>query len=309
MKYIEIFPSGQKVSQLALGTWVFSGTNWGGTGQEGCMAAVHAALDCGINLIDTAPIYGYGLAETIVGKAIKGRRDKVVLATKCGLSGRGKGIYCDLKPKTIAQEIEGSLKRLQTDHVDIYQCHWPDDHTPIRETLHALLKLKDQAKIRHIGLSNFELSRLKEADGITDIVTLQSPLSILDRGLKDDILPFCHEKNIGVLTYGSLGGGILSGKYNEEKKFPSADARSFFYKFYVGDKFQRIRNFLNKLEDFDLPLNQIALNWARCQPGVASVITGARNAQQVKQNVESIKWDMSFEQLDVIEQLLKEFEL
>lgn len=309
MKYTRIPAVDINVSQIILGTWVFSGTNWGGSDENDCIAAVHAAIDHGVTTIDTAPIYGYGLAETLVGKAIKGRRSQLIIATKCGLSGRGKGIHCDLKPQTILKEIDESLKRLQTDYIDIYQCHWPDPNTPLADTLKCLKSLQDLGKIRCIGVSNFNLPLLREAVAIGCVATLQSPLSMLDRALNQEIVPFCQQNDIGVFAYGSLGGGILTGKYEQSKVFTKDDARSFFYKFYAGEKFTQIRGFLDQLKSLKRPLNQVAINWVRQQEGVSSAIVGSRNAEQIIQNITAVDWDLSTEKLAMITRGFEEFNL
>ena len=306
MKYTLISGTDMKFSVLTLGTWVFSGSTWGGSEEEGCIAAVHAALDQGINVIDTAPIYGYGRAETIVGKALRGRRDQAIVATKCGLRGKGKDIYNDLSVQGIRQEVSESLSRLKTDYIDLYQCHWPDPNMPIEETLSCLKQLQEEGKILHIGVSNFPLKLLKEASKIARIVTLQSPLSLLQREIQEDILPFCQSQQIGVLTYGSLGGGILIGKYREPRSFPRDDARSFFYKYYSGQAFQQVRSFLDKMSALGRPMNELALNWARQQTGVASAIVGCRNAEQVMENVRAAEWDITDEDMAVIKAALKE---
>jgi len=309
MKYISIAGTDLKLSVITLGTWVFSGATWGGSEEADCIAAVHAALDQGINVIDTAPIYGYGRAETLVGKALKGRRDRAIIATKCGLQGKGKHIYQDLSPENIRKEVAESLSRLQTDYIDIYQCHWPDPKTPIEETMTCLMQLQKDRKIRHIGVSNFPLGLLQDALRITRIVTLQSSLSLLQRDLQKEILPFCKSQKIGVLTYGSLGGGILTGKYREPKAFPRDDARNFFYQYYSGEPFRKVRAFLDKMEMLGRPLNELALNWTRQQNGVVSTIAGCRNARQVTENTKAAEWDISDEDMAAIGAALEEFGL
>jgi aryl-alcohol dehydrogenase-like predicted oxidoreductase len=300
MNYKTIPNTDLKISSIALGTWVFGGDMWGGAKESDCMDAVSAAVDHGINLIDTAPIYGYGLAEDIVGRAIKGRRDKFLIATKCGLVGRGKNITNNLTPSSIKREVEESLRRLQIDAIDIYQCHWPDPRTPIEQTLKAMCKLKEQGKIKHIGVSNFDADLLREAVGFTQIVTLQNQYSLLERSIEESILPLTREKGVGVISYGPLAGGILSGKYNVQPGFKGMDARSFFYKYYQGQEFVKTKALLETLKGFGRPLNQIAINWVRQQKGVTSVIVGCRNARQVRQNVLSAAWELSEEQLQKI---------
>ena len=300
MKYFNIKDTELQISSLALGTWVFSGDCWGGVKEQECVDTVSAAIDCGINLIDTAPIYGYGAAESIIGKAIKGRRDKVIVATKCGLIGIGAHIKHNLNPESIRMEIEESLKRLQVDYIDIYQCHWPDPNTPIEETLEFLCKLQQEGKIRYIGVSNFDDKLLKQACDFTRIVTLQNQYSLLEREIEDKVLPMCRDLEVGVLTYGPLAGGILSGKYKTEPNFQPGDERSLFYKCYKGDEFSKTKKMLNDLERLKRPLNQLAVNWVRQQEGVASVITGARNPEQIIQNAKAFEWDLTDQELEHI---------
>lgn len=305
MRYKRIGNTDLDVSVISLGTWVFGGDNWGGVNEKECIDAVSTALECGVNLIDTAPIYGYGVSEEIVGKAVKGRRDKVIIATKCGLIGKGTGITNNLKPDSIKSEMEGSLKRLGVDYVDIYQCHWPDPDTPIEETMTEMNRLKSEGKIRYIGVSNFNLDLLKQASSFTDIVTLQNPYSLLERSIEKEALTYCQEKGIGILAYGSLGGGILSGKYRKPTTFKGSDARSFFYKYYAGEGFKKTAKIVNLLKEISVkiskPLNQIALNWIRQKEAVASAIVGCRNAEQARMNALSATWELSEEDSDSLD--------
>ncbi len=305
MKYSRIPDTDLKISAVGLGTWVFGSDFWGGSQERDCADAVAAALDWGVNWIDTAPIYGYGLAERIVGRALKGRRSQFVLATKCGLLGRGQGITNDLTPESIRAEVEDSLSRLQVDHIDLYQCHWPDPRTPIERTMEAMMKLKTQGKIRYIGVSNFDILLLRRAVNLADIVTLQSQYSMLERSLEKEILPFLQEKKKGLLAYGPLAGGILTGKYTEEPKFKDPDARAFFYKFYAGQPFTQTQRLVESLKKINRPLNQIAINWVRQQPGVAGVIVGCRDAKQLEQNATAANWDLSTDQISQINALLQ----
>lgn len=305
MKYAKIQNTDLEISVISLGTWVFGGDVFGKTEEKDCIEAVHTAIEGGINLIDTAPIYGYGASEKIVAKAIKGKRDKIILATKCGLKGKGANITVDLSANFIKQEIENSLKRLEVDYIDIYQCHWPDVNTPIEETMAQMRKLKEQGKIKYIGVSNYSLDLLKKASQIADIATLQNHYSLLERSIEKDILPYCREKGIGILTYGSLGGGILSGKYEKEPQFKSSDARSFFYKFYKGENFKQSQKIIDILKDISArvkkPVCQIALNWIRQKQAILSAIAGARNAEQAKMNAASADWDLLKEDIKLLD--------
>lgn len=300
MKYTKIPKTNLEVSVLALGTWVFGGEMWAGSTETDCLEAVTRALDSGVNLIDTAPIYGNGRSEQIVGKAIKGKRHSVVLATKCGLIREGKKVQINLNPKSIRQEINESLRRLQVDYLDLYQCHWPDTTVAINETLAELNKIKEAGKIRYIGLSNYDLQQLKGAVAFGEIVTLQSHFSLLERSPGKEIVPFCQHKDIGVLAYGSMGGGVLTGKYPAPPKFDTADARNFFYKYYQADIFKKVQSLLAHLREVDYPLNQIAINWVRQQPGVTSVLVGCRNAQQASENFKAADWELSPAQVQKI---------
>lgn len=292
MEYKNIPGTDLNVSVLGLGTWVFGGEMWGGAQEKDAAAAVHAALAHGINLIDTAPVYGHGKSEEIVGMAIKGRRDQVVLATKCGLVSKGKGIVSDLSSPSIQKEIEESLKRLQTDYIDLYQCHWPDPATPIEETMEALNRLKEQGKIRHIGVSNFDLDLLKKAKALAPVVSLQSQFSLLERTLEGEMIPYCRENRVGILAYGVLGGGILTGKYQSPTRFKGGDARNFFYKYYEGEGFQKVQTLLARMKTIGRPLNQAALNWARQHEGITTALAGCRTAKQVEDNVAALEWEL-----------------
>jgi len=305
MDYSKVPNTDLKISVITLGTWVLGGEMWGGAQEAESIAAVQTALDNGITAIDTAPIYGYGIAESVIGKAMKGRdRSRITLATKCGLVGKGRSITNNLKPESIRQEVEDSLRRLQTDYIDLYQCHWPDPNTPIAATMQTLKELKAQGKIRYIGVSNFEANLLADALKEAPVVTLQSQFSMLDRALGKKILPFCRSRSVGVLAYGPMAGGILSGKYNDPPKFKGGDARSFFYKYYSGPMFAKVKKLLTGLPEFQRPLNQIAINWVRQQEGVASVLVGCRNPGQVLDNIKAAEWKLSEPELERINSLL-----
>jgi len=243
MQYQKIGNNDLNVSPLCLGTWAFGGDFWGGGEEQDCIDAVHCAIDEGINFIDTAPIYSAGESERIVGKAIKGKRDKVILATKCGLSFDNDKIENDLSPDAINAEIDESLKRLQVDYIDLYQCHWPDEKTPLPETLEALYKIQLDGKIRYVGLSNYSPGDVIKASQSMEIVTSQNQYSLLDRSVERDLVSVLRKRNIGLLAYGPLAGGILTGKYKEPPKFKDADARKFFYKYYSGKAYEKNDSF------------------------------------------------------------------
>ena len=297
MKYAAEIYDRMKISVLTLGTWVSGGDSWGGSDAQESLKAIRTALDGGVTCIDTAPIYGQGRAETLVGQAIKGRRDNVAVATKCGLITQGRRVMVCLKADSIRAEAEQSLRRLGTDYIDLYQCHWPDPQTPLEETMTALCELQAEGKIRRIGVSNFSLSQLKEAATCAPVFSAQNQLSILNQDIAGELLPYCRNEGVAVLAYGALGGGILTGKYALPPVFEKSDARKFFYKFYEGDAFKKTQAVLTAFRQINRPLNQVAINWVRQQPGVTSVIVGCRTAQQAKDNLAAADWDLSSEEM------------
>ena len=235
MNYKPLGNSGISASVVGLGAWVLGGGQlWGqDTDDAESIRAIQKAIDLGINLIDTAPAYGFGRSEVVVGKAIKGRRDKVVIATKGGLwwddargsffaNFDGKKVYRSLRPDTLRIEVENSLKRLGVDCIDLYQTHWPSappDFTPIADTMAALLAFKDQGKIRALGVSNVSLAEMKENIRCGHVVSDQLRYSMLNRGAEKDILPFCAQNQVATLTYMSLEQGLLTGKIGMDRVF------------------------------------------------------------------------------------------
>ncbi len=297
---------GINISSMCLGTWAFGGHFWGGGKDQDAIDAVHAAIDLGVNCIDTAPIYSNGDSERLVGKATFDRRDKVFIATKCGLKLDGHEIKYNLSRSAILDEVEGSLRRLKTDYIDLYQCHWPDDETSFAETFGTLQELKLQGKIKHIGVSNYGVDRIKQASEFSLIETTQDQLSLLQRDIQDEILPFVNKTNMGVLAYGPLAGGILTGKYKQPPEFKDADARTLFYKYYQGEAFVKTSTLLKELQEFDRPLNQLAINWVRQQPGVLTVLIGCRTRAQVEDNVKALDWELSLKEMESINEIVSE---
>ncbi len=303
MKYINFPGTKEQVSVIGLGTWVIGGENWGGAERGDSLSAIHEAVQLGVNFIDTAPFYGDGLSEQLVGEAVQKIRDKVFIATKCGLVRRMKIPMIDLSPASIVQEVDLSLKRLQCDVIDLYQCHWPDKVTPLEKTMEVLMKLQSQKKIRHIGVCNFDVQLLARALKAAPVKTVQVPYSLVDRGIEKELLPFCREKGIGVITYGSMGGGILTGKYKASAQFGKWDARSMFYKHFAPARFKEIQKGLEELKNFGQPLNQLALNWARQQNGVLTALAGCRNPAQVRENSAAADWELAAGEVEKISKI------
>ena len=307
MRYKKIPKTNMEISVISIGTWVMGGKDWGRVDDEQSISTIRAAADFGINFIDTAAIYGRGHSEEIVGKAIKGIRDKFYIATKCGIQPTNGGFAFNLKPEVIVRELEDSLKRLGIETIDIYQCHYPDSNTPIEDTLEQMLKFKKQGKVKYIGVSNFDFSLLKKASQITSIATLQPQYSLLERSIEKDILPFCKEEDIGVVAYGPLGSGILTGKYTRLPHFFKGDARSFFYPYYKEPYWSKVQVLITEIKNIAQKRKkspaEVALNWVNQQEGVSTAIVGCRSVQQLKINASSGNWKLTQEELYRLKEL------
>src|SRR5471032_145029 len=230
-EFVEIPATGLKVSRVALGTWAMGGWMWGGTDQGESIATIHAALDQGINLIDTAPVYGFGVSEEIVGTALEGVRAQAVIATKVGLEWRDGKVYRNATRARIMREIDDSLRRLRTDYIDIYQVHWPDPLVPIEETAEAMRTLYARGKIRAVGVSNFSVAQMKRFREIAPLHVLQPPYNLFERAIEAEILPYCHASNIATFGYGALCRGLLSGRMQADTAFEGDDLRRLDPKF------------------------------------------------------------------------------
>jgi len=309
MKFRELKGTGLKVSPVSLGTWVFSGEPWGEADDIDSINVVREAVDRGVNFIDTAPVYGEGRAENVIGKAVKGLREKVFIATKCGLKIAGKSMKIDLSPESIREDIEMSLKRLGVETIDLYQCHWPDKNTPIEATIAEMKKLVSEGKVRHVGVSNFNSILMEEAVKILPGVTEQVRYSVFDREIEREILPVCIGRNISILAYGSLGGGILSGKYKSQPVFSRSDVRSFFYKYYshtLWDKYSKMVSVIDGVaKNRGCASSEVAINWVLNHGEVATCIVGCRDQHQLRENLDSLNWSLTETELGVIEEAYK----
>jgi aryl-alcohol dehydrogenase-like predicted oxidoreductase len=310
MRYREIGQSGIKASVVAFGAWAIGGWFWGGTEDGTAIAAIHAAIDNGMNLIDTAPMYGMGHSEVLVGKAIKGRRDKVVLATKCGLvwdgSNSGKGVfhfdtdektkrddgpikvYRYLNPASIRREVEQCLARLDTDYIDLFQTHWQESSTPIAESMGCLMDLKREGKIRAIGCANATSAQMDAYRAAGQLDVDQEQYSMLDRKYESSNLPYCNEHKISFLAYSPLSQGLLTGKIGPERVFSDGDQRIAKPRFSIENR-KRITDLLATFapltNKYKCSLGQLAIAWTVAQPGCTHALCGARSPQQVLENL------------------------
>ena len=306
MQHRPIGESGIEASVIGLGTWAIGGWMWGGTNEAEAVRAIHAALDAGINLIDTAPAYGFGLAEEIVGRALRGRRHQAVLATKCGLvwhttqgvhffdsdesqpGERGSiHVYRCLAPRVIRYEIEASLKRLQTDVIDLYQTHWQDTTTPIAESMAELMKLKQEGKIRAIGCSNATPAEMDAYRAAGSLDLDQELYSMLDRTQESANLPYCDRQGVAFLAYSPLAQGLLTGAIGPDRIFAEGDQRRGKPRFSVENR-AKVAALLEVFRPIavahGVSLGQLALAWTSSQPGCTHVLAGARDAAQAAEN-------------------------
>lgn len=312
MEKIHIPNLKQKASRICLGTWAIGGWMWGGTDEQQALKTIHKALELGINMIDTAPVYGFGTSEKIVGKALKkyGHRENVILATKFGLEWHNEKLNRNSSRKRIQQEINDSLKRLQTDYIDIYQIHWPDDSTPFEETALELISLMKEGKIRAIGVSNFSTKQMEEFLEFAPIHTLQPPYNLFERGIEERILPFAEKSGIITLAYGSLCRGLLSGKMTLDAQFPGDDLRNNDPKF-QSPKFARYLKAVAALNEFaqanfHKKVLALAIRWV-LDKGHTIALWGARKPEQLANINEVMGWTIDADAMKQIDTILEQF--
>jgi len=307
LKHADLF-----VPRIGLGTWAIGGWMWGGTDEQAAIRTIHSALDRGISLVDTAPVYGFGRSEEIVGRALAdyGARDRVVLATKVGLDWRGDGIRRNSSPARLEQELEDSLRRLQTDYIDLYQIHWPDEAVAFEETARTLESMRQAGKIRAVGVSNFSPEQMEQMRAVVPIATAQPPYNLFERGIEADVAPYCVEHGIGMVTYGALCRGLLSGRMSADRQFEGDDLRKQDPKF-QQPRFGQYLAAVERLdafarERFDRRVIHLALRWLIDQPGVATALWGARRPEQLDPVDALFGWSLTPDDLAEIDRILAE---
>ncbi len=310
--------SGIEASVVALGTWAIGGDGWGQSDRAQAIEAIHEAIDSGINFIDTAPMYGFGHAEELLGEVLEGRRDEVILSSQCGLrwnvelgefnyeDGAGNKIYKCLSPESIRFELEESLRRLRTDTIDLYHTHWQTNTTAIEDTMAELLKQKDAGKIRAIGVSNVSEDDFDSYRAAGSISCVQEMFSMIDRQHETGLFPKAREANVAVLAYSPLAMGLLSGALSPDRKFEASDNRSWSPRFTVENR-RKVSFMLDELRrvaaDLRLTLPQLVISWTVAQPTITHVLCGARTAKYAKENaVGGYGWvnDSTLEVVDAI---------
>ncbi len=286
MEFTTIKRTGARASRIGLGTWAIGGWMWGGADDGAAVATIHRALDLGITLFDTAPAYGQGHSEEVLGRALKGRRERAIIATKTAIEWDENGnVHRNGSVKRILKEIDDSLRRLQTDYIDVYQVHWPDPSTPIAETATAMQRVFDAGKIRAIGVSNFSPAQMDEFRRFASLDTVQPPYNLFERDAEHDVLPYAREHAIASLTYGSLCRGLLSGSMREDTEFKGDDLRRTDPKF-QPPRFAQYLRAVQRLDDlarerFGKRVIHLALRWALDRPGVGVALWGARRPNQL----------------------------
>ena len=298
MEHTSIADVKTPASRIGLGTWAMGGVQWGGTDDDESVRTIHAALDLGVTLIDTAPAYGFGHSEEVVGRAIaeRGGRDKVIIATKVGLKRHGDALFRNSSRRQIFEEIDQSLKRLRTSYIDLYQVHWPDFSTPYEETAQALLDLQHAGKIRAIGVSNYSIEAMERFRRVAPLATAQPPLNLFEREALGDIIPWCRKNGISTLTYGALCRGLLTGEIDETTEFKGDDLRKTDPKF-LPPRFAQYTTAVSLLtrfarERYGKGILPLAVRWVLDQPGVSVALWGARHPVELTPLRDVMDWKL-----------------
>ncbi len=313
METIQIGTTGLRPTRIALGTWAIGGWMWGGTDKEQAIATILSALERGINIIDTAPVYGLGEAECIVGEALRrhGRRDEVLIATKVGLAWDDTGrVVRDCRPQSIRAELESSLQRLGVETIDLYQVHWPDPLVPIEETARTLAGLYEEGRIRAIGVSNYSVAQLEAFAAVAPLHSLQPPYNLFERAIEHDILPWCREHKLAVLAYGALCRGLLSGKVTAQRKYAGDDLRNTDPKFQAG----RLEQYLAAVARLDALAKErygknvlaLAIRFILDREPNSIALWGARRPDQLDALADVAGWHLDQEALAIIDTILAE---
>lgn len=320
MEFRKLGNTDLELSAITYGAFAIGGNMWGGNEKKDSIASVRASIDNGVTTLDTAPFYGFGFSEEMIGEAIKGfDRSKIQLLTKFGLvwdgSNQGKGefffdaeearktipVYKYASKTSVIKEVEESLKRLQTDYIDLLQIHWPDATTPISETMEALEILLQQGKIRAAGVSNYSVEQVAEARQSLNIASNQIGYSMLNRGVENDLVPYALENDLGIIVYSPMERGLLTGKYFKDGKLKDNDHRNGYFQQFDLEK---VKTFLKTItpiaEDKNATLSQLVLRWTSLQPAITVVLAGARNAEQAAANAKAMDINLTAEELAFI---------
>ena len=329
MELKQLGNSSVRVTPIAFGAWAIGGWMWGGAEEKEAIDAIRTSLESGITTIDTAPIYGFGKSEELVGQALKGiPRDKYQILTKYGMSwleprgefffdsvdndGKPIKIYKYAGRESVLQECEDSLKRLKVDYIDLLQIHWADGTTPISETMGAVAKLIEQGKVRAAGVCNYNAKQVEEALKTVKIVSNQVPYSMIHRDVENELVPQALSKGMSIIPYSPLQRGLLTGKIKRDHKFTSGDTREGNV-YYKPENIDRTNTFLQKIkpiaDGYGVTLSQLVINWTTRQPAMDCVLVGARNKEQVLENVKSLSFRLTDEEVQSISKSAEELKL
>ena len=299
------------ISRIGLGTWAIGGAMWGGSNDGESIKTIQHAVDVGINLIDTAPVYGFGHSEEIVGQALAegGRRDKAVLATKVALEWVDGKVFRNSSPARIRKEIEDSLRRLRTDRIDIYQIHWPDSTVPIEETAETMLELHREGKVLALGVSNFSPQQMEAWRRVAPLHSTQPPYNIFEREIEADVLPYALNQKLIVLSYGAICRGLLSGKMSRARKFEGDDLRLQDPKF-IEPRYSQYLAAVDLLAkhaqaNYGKSVLAFAVRWILDRGETMTALWGARNAAQLDQVEEAFGWKISADDYTAVEEILR----
>ncbi len=280
-----------EISVMTLGGWMFGRDSWSNVNDNDSIRTIHAAIDKGITMVDTALGYGGGYSESIIGKALKMKQGRLLISSKCSAN-----------PKQIPQQADAALSRLQVDCIDLYHVHYPSPRIPIADTIGAMSKLVDAGKIRYIGVSNFSVEQIEEGLKTARIECCQPPLNLFWREAEEAILPFCHKYQIGVICYSPLAQGLLTGRFRSQEDIPDdIRSRNKLFKEGTFERCLEVLDFMQTIADkHGKSLTQVALNWVVGQPDITSAIVGARNPEELKHDVKSFGWKLSPEELQAL---------
>ncbi len=313
MKKRKLGARGPELSVIGFGAWAIGGQwrwGWGATDEAEAVRAIQRALNLGVNWIDTAPVYGLGRSEEIVGKAIQGRRDEVIVATKCGLRWNEAGeIRHDISPSSIRAEVEDSLRRLRIDVIDLYQIHWPNPNQSEINAWAELLKLKKEGKVRRIGVSNFDVKLMRQCEKAGHVDSLQPPYNFFQREIETNILPYCREHGVGVVVYSPMYSGLLSGRF-DRSRLAADDWRTghpMFNEPKLSHNLQLVDSLRPIAEKYGQPVGGLAVAWTLRHAAVTSAIVGARSTRQVEENVKAADCTIDDQDVQEIEALLQQY--
>lgn len=309
MNMRQLGKDGPWLTEIGLGTWAIGGPwrwGWGAQDDRESIRAIQHGLEKGINWIDTAAAYGLGHAEEILAKALKGKRHEVFIATKCGLVWDAQGnVQNNIHPDSIMKEAEASLRRLQTDYIDLYQIHWPDSRTPVEDSWGALIKLREQGKIKYMGVSNFNVDLLERCQRVSHINSLQPPYSLLNRHIEKEILPWCREQQVGVVAYSPLQSGLLTGMFDKSKlaKDDWRHQSNYFKEPWLSKNLLFVERLKSLAGSYGKSVIHLAIAWVLMNPAVTSAIVGVRKVSQVDEMIGAADWRLKEEDMAEIEKI------